>query len=133
MRKITPRIVCEMARAMAGVSEKDHFGSDAFIANGRIFVTVWHDKKEVTLMLNQEQQKSILVQDDSDGFNQISGAWGLNGINVQLEFVRPKVFEDALHLAWVNSANKRVMPRRKGSADERAKKPTARPKTRKKR
>jgi hypothetical protein len=28
---------CEMARSLKGVTDKDHFGSDAFVANGRIF------------------------------------------------------------------------------------------------
>lgn len=107
MRKLSPNQVCEMARGLEGVSEKDHFGSDAFVANGRIFATVWHDKNEVNLMLNEEQQRSFLVRDDGEGFGPIENAWGKNAINVQLKFVDPTVFTDALRVAWLNSANKR--------------------------
>ncbi|MEQ1876899.1 MAG: hypothetical protein ABL958_09655, partial [Bdellovibrionia bacterium] len=63
-----------------GVTVKNHFGSDAFCANGRIFATVWHDKNRVNLMLNQEQQKSLLLKDGSEGFIQIDGAWGRDAI-----------------------------------------------------
>jgi hypothetical protein len=107
MRKLSPNKVCEMARTFEGVTEKDHFGSDAFFANGRIFATVWHDKDEVNLMLNQEQQRSLLVDDNGEGFKQIENAWGKNAINVQLDAVDPKVLAEALRVAWLNSANKR--------------------------
>jgi hypothetical protein len=109
MRKISTQQVCEMARALDGVSEKDHFGSDAFVANGRIFATVWHNKNEVNLMLNEEQQRSFLVRDESEGFYTLDNAWGKNAINVQLAEVDPRVFAEALKVAWVNSANKRTM------------------------
>jgi hypothetical protein len=107
MRKLSPNKVCEMARNFEGVTEKDHFGSDAFVANRRIFATVWHDKDEVNLMLNEDQQRSFLVGDDSEGFKQIENAWGKNAINVQLDAVDPKIFAQALQVAWLNSVNKR--------------------------
>lgn len=112
MRKLTTNQVCEMARAFDGVTEKDHFGSDAFCANGRIFATVWHDKNEVNLMLNIEQQQNFLAI-DGEGFNQIDNAWGRNGAtNIQLEFVDRAQFADALKAAWINSANKRTVSRK---------------------
>ncbi|MGE0634566.1 MAG: MmcQ/YjbR family DNA-binding protein [Pseudobdellovibrionaceae bacterium] len=108
MKKLSTRQVCEMARVFEGVTEKDHFGSDAFVANGRIFATVWHDKNEVNLMLNEKQQKAFLVRDDSEGFNVIENSWGKNAINVQLECIDAKVFTEALKEAWLNSKNKRA-------------------------
>lgn len=108
MRKITTRQVCQLARSFDGVTEKDHFGSDAFCANGRIFATVWHDKKRVTLMLNEEQQKSFLSRDGSEGFIQMENSWGRNAIGTDLETIDPDIFREALHAAWLNSANKRV-------------------------
>ena len=110
MRKLSPNKACEMARTFNGVTEKDHFGSDAFVANGRIFATVWHDKNEVNLMLNEEQQRSFLVGDDSEGFNQIENAWGKNAINVKLDAIAPKIFAAALRVAWLNSASKKSRP-----------------------
>jgi len=118
-----------MARALDGVTEKDHFGSDAFVANKRIFATVWHNKNEVNLMLNEQQQRELLVRDGSEGFNQLDNAWGKDAINVQLEFVDPKIFSEALKAAWVNSANKRGnLGSRKKPASAVRKKKAARPK-----
>ena len=111
MRKLTTQKVCDMARAFEGVTEKDHFGSDAFSANGRIFATVWHEKNHVNLMLNQEQQREFLAH-DGEGFNPLTNAWGKNAINVELEFVDSKVFATALERAWENSANKRALPKK---------------------
>ena len=99
---------CEMARALAGVTEKDHFGSDAFVANNRIFATVWHDRNEVNLMLNLEQQSHYLAI-DGEGFAEIDNAWGRAGATkVQLSFVDKKDFSAALKEAWVHSATRRV-------------------------
>jgi hypothetical protein len=107
MAKLTTKQVCDMSRAFEGVTEQDHFGSDAFRANGRIFATVWHAKNEVNLMLNRQQQKEFL-EIDGEGFNTLDNAWGEHAINVQLEFVDRAVFAQALRAAWVNSANKRT-------------------------
>lgn len=113
MLKLSTRKVCELARRFEGVTEKDHFGSDAFCANGRIFATVWHDKNRVTLMLDQEQQRAFLARDGSEGFIQIENAWGHNAIGVDLSSVDSKVFSEALKEAWANSKNKRSLPNRK--------------------
>ena len=115
MKKLTTRNACDLAKAFEGVTKKDHFGSDAFIANGRIFATIWHDKNEVNLMLDQERQKSILVRDDSFGFHLILNGWGKNAITVRLSEVDPTVFKSALHMAWLHSANKRTAMTKKGA------------------
>src|SRR5262249_4329525 len=116
---------CEMARAFDGVTEKDHFGSDAFVANGRIFATVWHDKNQVNLMINEEQQRAILVRDDSEGFVPREDGWGKMAIGIRLEEVNPKIFAEALEAAWVNSKNKRswasTSPKKKKSSKTKSK------------
>ena len=95
-----------MARALEGVTEKDHFGSDAFVANKRIFATVWHDKNEVNLMLSSEQQRHVLAI-DGEGFAEIDNAWGRAGATkAQLDFVDRKDFARALKLAWEHSVNR---------------------------
>ena len=116
MNRLTTQKVCELARGFDGVTEKDHFGSDAFIANGRIFATVWHDKNKVTLMLNEEQQKAFLSCDGSEAFIQMNNAWGRNAIGVDLEYIDRKLFVEALEVAWVNSANKRSSSKSKKKA-----------------
>jgi hypothetical protein len=116
MQKISTRKVCELAAEFDGVTTKDHFGSDAFCANGRIFVTVWHDKNRVTLMLNEEQQKDFLSRDGSEGFLPMENAWGRDAIGVDLASVDAGIFVEALQEAWVNSKNKRSPLRKKASA-----------------
>jgi hypothetical protein len=105
---ISTQMVCKMAQSLDGVTEKDHHGSDAFVANGRIFATVWHDRNEVNLMLNRDQQRKFL-EIDGEGFVEIDNAWGRAGATkVQLSFVDRKEFADALKAAWQNSAVKRA-------------------------
>jgi hypothetical protein len=54
---LSTKTACKMAGALDGVTLKDHFGSDAYCANKRIFATVWHEKNEVNLRLSVEQQR----------------------------------------------------------------------------
>ena len=107
MAKLNIKKVCEIARALEGVSEKDHFGGDAFVANGKIFATVWQKTNTVNLMLNLEQQKQFLSI-DGEGFVALNNAWGRKGaIAIQLEFTEQSDFEKALKLAYNNSKKKR--------------------------
>jgi hypothetical protein len=103
---VSTKTVCEMAEALEGVTVKDHFGSDAYCANKRMFATVWHDRNEVNLRLSLEQQRHFLSL-DGEGFVEIDNAWGRQGFTkVQLEFVNRKQFEKALKSAWEHSAIK---------------------------
>lgn len=129
MSRLTTRQVCNLARDFDGVTEKDHFGSDAFCANGRIFATVWHDKNRVTLMLNEEQQKTFLGRDGGEAFIPINNSWGRDAIGVDIESVDRKIFAEALHVAWVNSANKRSSPGRKKKSDGKPKNASRRPRS----
>jgi hypothetical protein len=104
---VSTRFVCEAARSLDGVSEKDHFGSDAFYANKRIFATVWHDRNEVNLRLKLDEQSRFLSI-DGDGFTEIPNAFGRQGwTQVQLDFVDRKALLEALKSAWTFSAAKR--------------------------
>ena len=113
MSDVSTKQACELARKLEGVSEKNHFGSDAFCANGRIFATVWHDKNRVNLMLNEEQQRSFLLRDGGDAFITLENAWGSHAIGVDMESIDRKTFIEALQTAWFNSANKRSMRKTK--------------------
>ncbi len=124
MAKLTTRAVCKLAEKFEGVTVKNHFGSDAYCANGRIFATVWHDKNRVNLMLNQEQQKFFLLHDGSEGFIEIKNAWGRDAIGVDLASTDADLFTEALTMAWVNSANKRSSPSRNRKAKKPARKPS---------
>jgi hypothetical protein len=95
-----------MARALSGVTEKDHFGSDAFYANKRIFATVWHERNEMNLRLSPVEQRRFLLL-EGEGFVEIDNAFGRQGwTKVQLEFVGRKELTEALDSAWAFSATK---------------------------
>lgn len=115
MKKLSAKQICELARSFEGVTEKDHFGSDAFIANGRIFVTVWHDKGIANLMLNREQQRGFLERDGGDAFRTLDNAWGAHAFSAVLGEIEPDLLREALELAWKCSGQKRT---RLGSAQK---------------
>jgi hypothetical protein len=103
---LSSKMACEIARSLPNVSEKDHFGSDAFYANKRIFATVWHNKNQVNLRLSPEQQYSFLEK-DGEAFIEIPNAWGGQGwTTVQLEFIDRALFAAAAKAAWETSAIK---------------------------
>ena len=100
------KLVCELAKSLPGVTVKNHFGSDAFYADKRSFVTVWHEKNEISLRLNIRQQQEFLEK-GGEAFAEIDNAWGRQGwTKVYLEFVKKRALEEALKSAWENSANK---------------------------
>jgi hypothetical protein len=107
MKKLTPNQVCELARAFPGVTEKDHFGSDAFIAKGRIFVTVWHDKGIANLMVPRDVQRGFLERDGGDAFRTIDNAWGDYAFSAVLGEIEPGLLQEALAAAFEHSGVKR--------------------------
>lgn len=101
------KTACSLARELEGVSEKDHFGSDAFYANKRIFATVWHERGEVNLRLSLEQQR-YFVDKHREGFFQIENAWGKQGwTTADLKSVEKSLFLKALKAAWETSFKKK--------------------------
>lgn len=110
MKKINTKLACELARLLEGVTERDHFGSDAFSAGGRIFATVWHDKNEVNLMFTPELQREY-VGLDGEGFSAVPNKWGEKGATTaHLEELEVSVFESALRAAWECRAVKVAEP-----------------------
>jgi len=103
---LTTKKACELARALAGVSEQDHFGGDAFRTPHGIFATVWHDKGNVNLRLTPDQQRDLVLR-DGEGFREIDNAWGKQGwTTAYLEFLDAAEFAAALRIAYEN----RLMP-----------------------
>lgn len=101
---ISSKIACEVIRNLSSdVSEKDHFGSDAFYANKRIFATVWHKENKANVRLTPDLQRKFL-ETDGEAFSEIDNAWGRQGwTTVQLEFVDKSLFSDAVQAAWDSS------------------------------
>ncbi len=103
---INSKTACDVIRKLPYISEKDHFGSDAFSANKRIFATVWHDKNKVNIRLTPDLQRKFL-ETDGEAFNEIDNSWGRQGWTiVQLEFIDRNLFSDAVQAAWESSGIK---------------------------
>lgn len=126
---ISSKIACEVIRKLSSdVSEKDHFGSDAFYANKRIFATVWHKENKVNIRLTPDLQRKFL-ETDGEAFSEIDNAWGRQGwTTVQLEFVDKGLFSDAVQAAW-DSSNIKSSRTPKTSSKPTAAKSNARNKT----
>lgn len=105
---MTSKRACALMRALPDVTIKDHFGSDAFRANGRIFATVWHAKNEVNLMLTPAQQETLLER-DGDGFSKVPNKWGDGGATTaHLSFLEEDEFLVGMELAFATSAVKKT-------------------------
>jgi hypothetical protein len=125
---VRSQTACELARKLPDVSEKDHFGGDAFYANKRIFATVWHEKKQVNLRFSPELQREFLAT-DGEAFTEIDNAWGRQGwTTAQLEFIDRPLLEKALQAAWEQAGVKKKRPPKKAIA--KSKKNSARKKPR---
>lgn len=115
---ITIKSARSRAAKLPDMLEKDHFGSDAFYANKKIFATFWEDKGEVNVKLTPALQSEFVAMDEN-AFFAIDNAWGRQGwTTIQLETVNKQHFQDALQAAWNSSALKvsRPKPRSKTSA-----------------
>ena len=109
---MTTKRACLLLRALPDVTVKDHFGSDAFRANGRIFATVWHDKNEVNLMVTPAQQEALLGR-DGDGYSKVPNKWGDGGATTaHLSFLDEEDFVVGMQLAYATSAVKRTRARK---------------------
>ena len=101
---LTTKAACSMARKLADVTEKDHFGGDGFYANKKIFATVWHEKQQVNLKLSPALQ-ALFSGRAPDAMVPVDNAWGRQGWTaVSLSLVDKSLFEEALRAAWVASA-----------------------------
>jgi hypothetical protein len=103
---LSTKRVSELAKALPGVSQYEHFGSDAFRTKGGTFATIWHAKNSVNLKLTVQQQRRFVLI-DGEGFVEIDNAWGRQGwTTANLQFVDEEPLRTALQLAWANAATK---------------------------
>jgi len=103
---LSTKIAHQIAQALPGVSEKDHFGGDGFYVNKRIFATLWPDRNEVNVRLNPDQQKAF-IEKKAKAFSEVPNAFGRQGwTTIKLAFVDKKMLTQALQAAWENGALK---------------------------
>lgn len=107
------RTIRELALALPGVDERDHFGSPSFRVGGKIFAqmpaqTTGRDRAILKLALPDQ---TALVMSDPDTFAPVP-QWGRYGwTHVSLESVAPAIFEDLLRKAWRQVAPKNTRDR----------------------
>ena len=97
----------QIAMALAGTEEKDHFGMPSFRVNGKIFSTLWVKDNNMMVKLSPVDQ-SVFNAFDAAIFYPVPNKWGLGGATfVNLALVRRDMLEDALALAWEGAGRKK--------------------------
>jgi len=90
----------QMALALPGAVEQDHFGIPSFRANKRIFSTLWTHENKIMVKLPIIQQ-SIFHSFDPTIFYPVPNKWGAGGATlVDLAKVQPEMLQDALNVAY---------------------------------
>lgn len=93
-------MLSDWALRLDGVTVKDHFGSDGFSANKRMFLTILHKENLANIRLSPEAQRRFLSL-DGEGFSEVNDRWGHQGwTRVHLEFVDRSDLAEALKAAW---------------------------------
>ena len=90
----------QMALALPGAVEQDHFGIPSFRANKRIFSTLWTHENKMMVKLPIIQQ-SVFHSFDPAIFYPVPNKWGAGGATlVDLNRVQPEMLQDALNVAY---------------------------------
>jgi|SRR6185503_6077052 len=97
----------QMALALPGTIEKDHFGIPSFRANNRIFSTLWI--KENRMMLKLPPMDQIAFNSfDPTVFYPVPNKYGHKGATfVELNKADAGILQDALSQAWRAVASKK--------------------------
>ncbi len=102
-----------IALRMKDAVERSHMGHPDFRAHGRIFATLHPDHEWGMVKLTPAQQRTF-VREHPDMFAPENGAWGRQGCTkVRLDSAEGGVVQEAMTLAWQNSARKQVARRSK--------------------
>lgn len=99
----------DLALAIPGTVEADHFGNPSYRANGDaqgkakkgvIFMTLQVEAHTATLMLNAEQQAELCAH-HPEVFAPLPNKWGEKGATrVLLDKATERVLKPALDIAW---------------------------------
>lgn len=90
----------QMAMALPGTEEKDHFGMPSFRVNNRIFSTLWVKENKMMIKL------SLIDQSVFSSFNKsiiypVPNKYGGMGCTFfELSTILPEMLQDALTTAW---------------------------------
>jgi hypothetical protein len=115
----------KLALGLPEAVESAHMDHPDFRVGGKIFATLGYPSKAFGMVnLTPAQQKGF-IRDAPDVFDPCSGAWGRKGATaVNLAAANRAVVGEALKLAWINRAPKRLA---RASSDQPATRTTERP------
>lgn len=100
-------MVRELALALPGASEQDHFGRPSFRVGKRIFATLWPKEGKAMVKLTGAQQADF--EEEYPGtFARVPGHWGMQGATFVMLTGEKKVtkaaLRRALRMAWESVA-----------------------------
>ena len=97
-----------MALSFPEATEGAHMSHPDFRVSRKIFATLNSDETWGVVMLTPEQQKG-LVHKAPTAFVPVKGAWGRRGCTqVLLRAVKASALRNAMTLAWLNKAPKKL-------------------------
>jgi hypothetical protein len=105
---MTPDDFRKLALALPEAIEGSHMDHPDFRVGGKIFATIAPDGERGMAKLKPDQQAAFL-RSDPKIFEPAAGAWGKGGSTmIHLKRARKAVVEEALMMAWRNTAPKRL-------------------------
>ncbi|WP_343696647.1 MmcQ/YjbR family DNA-binding protein [Flavobacterium sp.] len=97
----------KLSLSFPNAAEEPHFEKTSFRVNKKIFATFDEKNNHAVLKLTEIDQ-SVFCASSEKIFYPIPNKWGKQGWTiVELERVRPEMFEDALKLSYQNVAPKK--------------------------
>jgi len=102
-------MVRELALALPGTSEQDHFGRPSFRVGKKIFATLWPKEGKAMVKLTGAQQADF-EEEHAGTFERVPGHWGMQGATFVMlrgeAAVGKGVMKEALRLAWEGVAGR---------------------------
>lgn len=97
----------QMAMALPGTEEKDHFGMPSFRLNNRIFSTLWVKENRMMVKLSLIDQ-SVFSSFDKNIIYPVPNKYGGTGSTFfELSSISPEILHDALTTAWQRIIDKK--------------------------
>lgn len=97
----------QIAMALPGTEEKDHFGMPSFRVKNRIFATLWVKENRMMIKLSLIDQSVFSSFDNSIIYPVPNKYGGMGCTFFELSAVRREMLEDALNTAWQNILSKK--------------------------
>lgn len=97
----------QMALALPGVVEGDHFGLPSFKVNKRIIATLWVKENRMMIKLPFIEQAMFSLFDKNIIYPVPNKYGGMGCTFFELRLISPEMLKDALTTAWQNIIDKK--------------------------